>query len=138
VKRIVLISCVSKKLAIRARASDMYLSPLFRRSWLYAEKLLPDAVFILSAKYGLLDPVQEIEPYDITLNTMSSRERMAWADRVLIQLKRRCDFQKDHFVFLAGRKYRAYLVPSMASYEVPMQGLSIGKQLQYLKRHTDE
>jgi hypothetical protein len=39
--------------------------------------------FILSAKYGLVDPGQVIEPYEMTLNRMGRRERQAWAERVL-------------------------------------------------------
>jgi hypothetical protein len=136
VKRLVLISCVSKKLATRARASDLYISTLFRFSWVYANRLLPDAVFILSAKYGLVAPEQEIEPYDTTLNNMSSRDLIDWANRVLAQLGEHADLQRDHFIFLAGYKYRQQLIRNMVSYEVPMLGLSIGKQLQYLKRHS--
>lgn len=34
---------------------------------------------ILSAKYGLLLPDDEIEPYNLTLNDMSSEEVRDWA-----------------------------------------------------------
>jgi hypothetical protein len=37
-------------------------------------KILPDQVFILSAKYSLVGLDDENEPYNLTLNTMSSRE----------------------------------------------------------------
>ena len=50
----VLISCVSKKLDHSAKARDMYISPLFKLSLKYAQKLNPDKIFILSAKYHLL------------------------------------------------------------------------------------
>jgi hypothetical protein len=136
VRKIVLISCVSKKLATKSRACDLYTSPLFRLSWVYANRLLPDAVFILSAKYRLVAPEQEIEPYDTTLNDMSSRDLVDWADGVLAQLGEHADLKRDHFIFLAGYKYRQQLIRKMVSYEVPMLGLPIGKQLQYLKRQT--
>lgn len=137
-KSIVLISCVSKKLDTSARASDLYISPLFRLNWAYANQLLPDAIFILSAKYGLVSPVQVIEPYNVTLNNMSSQEVKDWAECVLGQLSNHADLNRDHFIFLAGQKYRKYLIRAMRSHEIPMQGLSIGKQLQYLKRHIHE
>ena len=137
-KKIVLISCVSKKLSEKAEAHDLYISPLFSLNWAYANQLEPDAIFILSAKYGLLPPNREIEPYNLTLNAMSANEIKNWAKRVLEQLTQQCDVRRDHFIFLAGQNYRKYLIPSMASYAVPMQGLSIGKQLQYLKRHVHE
>jgi len=76
----------------------------------------------------------EIEPYNVTLNNMPAQERKAWAKKVLVQLSEYCNLRQDHFIFLAGQKYRQYLLPQLTSYEIPMQGLPIGKQLQYLKR----
>jgi hypothetical protein len=52
--------------------------------------------------------------------------------RVLYRLSQAADLQEDHFIFLAGQKYRSYLIPRMRSYEVPLEGLPIGKQLQAL------
>lgn len=131
-KRIVLISCVSKKRTYTAKASDLYISPLFSGNLKYARTLKPDAIFILSAKYGLLDLDTEIEPYDTTLNNMSSHQIKEWADQVITKLKIQTDLQNDHFIFLAGERYRKYLLPHLASYEIPLQGMTIGKQLQFL------
>lgn len=138
VKKIIMISCVSKKLPHLAKAQDLYVSPLFRLNLQFARKLQPDAIYILSAKYGLLDLEAEIAPYDLTLNDMATRQVKAWADQVLEQIKRRADLSRDHFVFLAGLRYRKFLVPQLASYEVPMQGLSIGRQLQFLSERVHE
>jgi cytoplasmic iron level regulating protein YaaA (DUF328/UPF0246 family) len=98
----------------------------------YALKLAPDAIFILSAKYGLVGLDDEIEPYDLTLNTMSASEIKRRADNVLRQLSDKADLQNDHFVFLAGAKYRKYLIHHLIHIEIPFQGLTIGKQLQKL------
>jgi len=137
-RRIVLISCVSKKLSEKSKAKDMYISTLFKLNLAYAKKLNPDAIFILSAKHGLLDLDTKIDPYNITLNNMSSNQRKTWADGVAKQLEGRTDLQKDHFIFLAGQNYRKYLAPHIASCEIPLEGLSIGKQLQHLKRVINE
>ncbi len=133
-RKIVLISCASKKGPAKARARDLYTSALFRLNLQYAHKLKPDAVFILSAKYGLLALDDEIEPYNVTLNTMNVTERRAWASNVLDHLNKYSDLARDHFIFLAGKRYYEFLIPSISSYEIPTQGLSIGKQLQYLSR----
>jgi hypothetical protein len=93
-------------------------------------------IFVLSAKYGLLDPDEEIGPYEMTLNNMSSREIKQWAQRVLERLKEAADINRDHFIFLAGEKYRKYLCPHLHAYDVPLQGLRIGEQLQKLKELT--
>ncbi len=131
-RTIVLISCVSKKQPHKLKAKDLYISPLFRKNLAYARKLKPDAIYILSAKYGLLDLETEIEPYDLTLNNMPATEIKVWAGKVIKQLSEQTDVQQDHFVFLAGTKYRKYLTHHISSYEVPMEGMPIGKQLQYL------
>jgi hypothetical protein len=138
VKKIVLISCSSNKVHHKAKAKDLYISPLFVGNLRFARNLKPDSIFILSAKYGLLELDREVEPYNTTLNDMPSAQVKAWADQVVEQLKKQADLQSDHFIILAGEKYRKYLVPHLVSYEVPLQGMPIGKQLQYLATQTYE
>lgn len=135
-KKFVLLSCVSQKLPHKARVEDLYISTLFKLNLKYAKKLAPDGIFVLSALHGLLDLNAEIEPYDVTLNGMSSVEKKAWGKVVIEQLGKRFDLKNDHFVFLAGQNYRQYLISSLASIEVPLEGLPIGKQLQKLKGLT--
>jgi len=130
--RIVLLSCVSKKQNHKSKAKDLYLSPLFKKSLRYAEFLNPDRIFVLSAKYGLVELDEEVEPYDKTLNKMSSDEKIDWANMVLGQLDKVVSVGKDTFIFLAGNNYRKFLLPHIKYYEIPMEGLGIGKQLQWL------
>jgi len=132
-KRIVLISCASKKLSERAKAKDLYTSTLFKLNLKYAGYLEPDDIFVLSAKYGLLDLNRKIEPYDQTLNTMRVSEVHDWAVKVLGQIKEICTLDETEFTFLAGEKYRRYLVPYFKNAQIPLEGLAIGKQLQRLK-----
>jgi cytoplasmic iron level regulating protein YaaA (DUF328/UPF0246 family) len=133
-KKIVLISCVSQKRTQRSKAKDLYLSTLFKKNLAYARRLNPDAIYILSAKYGLLNLETEIDPYNLTLNTMSASEIRSWAEKVLQQLSQVANLNDDHFIFLAGMKYRKYLLPHLRSYEIPLEGLTIGRQLQALSR----
>ena len=135
-KRIVLISCVSQKLPHRAKAKDLYISTLFKLNLRYAEKLNPDGVYILSAKYGLLNLEQEINPYEQTLNNMRANEVKWWANQVIEQIKKICVIEETEFVFLAGEKYRKYLLPHLNNVQIPLKGLRIGEQLQMLKTLT--
>ena len=137
-KRIVLISCASRKLPYRAKAMDIYTSTLFRLSLKYAMKLAPDAIFILSAKHRLLSLEQEIEPYEQTLNNMHSSEIKIWAHHVIEQLREVCSIDESEFTFLAGNKYREYLLCHIKKDNVviPLEGLRIGEQLQKLKGLT--
>lgn len=135
-KRIVLISCVSKKRTHSAKGKDLYISPLFNLNLKYARKLNPDAIFILSAKYGLLDLEREVSPYEQTLNNMRVDEIKQWADCVIEEIRQISDIEETEFVFLAGEKYRKYLLPHIKNVQIPLKGLPIGKQLQRLKELT--
>lgn len=136
--RIVLISCASQKLKKQTKARELYVSILFKLNLKYAEKLTPDHIFILSAKYGLVTLDQEIEPYDQTLNMMSSSEVKKWANQILDQLREYCSTEETEFVFLAGERYRKHLLPHLKNIQIPLQGLGIGKQIQKLKKLIDE
>lgn len=136
-KLIVLIGCARKKCIFKSVAKEMYISPLFRLNLKYAHKLKPDAIFILSAKYGLLSLKDQIEPYDITLNKMTAIQRKSWSLKIINQLAIDFDLQKDHFIVLAGIRYRQFLLPYMSSYDIPLRGLPIGKQIQFLKREVE-
>ena len=135
--KITLISCVSKKQSIRSVASKLYTSSLFKFNLRYAQKIHSDKIFILSAKYGLITLDEEIEPYDITLNNMRASERENWAEMVVEKLRGLANLHKDRFVLLAGVRYREHLLPHFNSYEIPMKGLKIGQQLQFLKRQLE-
>ncbi|MFA5061082.1 MAG: DUF6884 domain-containing protein [Candidatus Pacearchaeota archaeon] len=132
--KIVLISCVSKKLNKKSKAQDLYISTLFKKNLTYAKSLDSDKIFILSAKYGLLRLDEEIEPYDKNLNKMRSNEIKEWANSVLNQLKKSADIENDEFIVLVGRNYRKFLLPYLKNYKIPMLGLSIGKQIQWLSK----
>lgn len=134
--KIILISCSSKKLSYLAKAKEIYISPLFKLNVKYAIFLKPDKIFILSAKYGLLDLEQEIEPYNLTLNSMKDAEIKTWAEKVLKNLKKHADLNNDEFIFLAGEKYRRHLVPEINKYHIPLKDFGIGKQLKFLKENT--
>jgi len=132
-QKIVLLSCVSKKLSHEAKASELYTSPLFKYNLKYALSFQPDKIFVLSAKYGLVKLDDIIQPYELTLNKMKSEEIQFWANQVLTSLRKEADFNFDQVIFLAGLKYRKYLTPHIKNYTVPLQGLGIGRQLKFLK-----
>ncbi len=135
-----LISCVSKKRSSAAEAKNLYDSALFAKSRMFVEQHC-DSWFILSAKYGLVEPAEVIEPYEETLNAKSRRERDEWADRVWAMLRQRLR-PDDHVTILAGERYRESIVPLMTEYgchvDVPIQGLGIGRQLQWLSSQIEQ
>lgn len=137
-KNIVLISCVSKKLDRKSTAEKIYTSSLFKKNLTYAKSLKPSGIYILSAKHGLLKLTDEIEPYDKTLNKMRVDERKEWSKVVVNQLKSVADLKNDEFTFLAGDRYRKYLLTELNRVKIPMQGLKIGEQLQWLTKQNSK
>lgn len=137
--RIALVSCVKAKLSVPAPARELYTSPLFRGLRRYAMDQA-DAWFILSAEYGLLHPDQVVAPYERTLIGMPSIDRRRWEERVLAQLLPALPSAAEVLI-LAGKPYRDYLEPVLREHgclvSIPMEGLAIGKQLQFLKRCQD-
>ena len=132
-RTIALISCGKSKLGCSAPACRLYTGALFKKSLAYARHINADAIYILSANYGLLELMQEIMPYEKTLNGMSSSDVERWAKTVLEQLRSRTDLATDRFVILAGMAYRSRLVPHLANVELPLNGLRFGEQLKFLK-----
>lgn len=137
-KKIVLISCASKKLAYKSKAKDLYISTLFRFSLAYAKKLKPDKVFILSAKYGLLNLNDEIATYNETLNNKPVSDIKIWAEKVVFKLGKIANLQNDIFIFFAGKKYREFILPHIKYYKIPLKGLRIGEQLRFLKNKLEQ
>jgi hypothetical protein len=128
-KKIVLLSCVATKLPHAAPAKELYNSPLFKKSLMYAELINPDDIVILSAKHYVLPIDKVIDPYDKTLLNMSGEEVREWAVQVLKILADKYDLDNDHFIILAGDKYRKFITPQLNHWVAPLTGLRIGQQL---------
>lgn len=129
-----LVSCVSVKRPVPAPSKDLYTSNWFRKARACVEAA-GCPWYILSAKYGLVDPNSTIDPYDRTLKTMSVNSRRARASDVIEHLAPR--LADVHSVtFLAGKTYREFLEPELRrrglTIYVPMEGLGIGQQLSWL------
>lgn len=133
---VVCLSCVKSKKGSTCRAEEMYVSALFSKMLAYAKSLHPKKIYILSAKYGLLNLDDVIEPYELTLKNLTVRERESWAAKVLKKMRKDVDLKTDQFIFLAGMPYRENLLPHIENYAVPMEGLSFGLQLQWLDEHV--
>lgn len=131
----VFLSCVSEKADHKCRAEELYLSPLFQKSLAYARTLNPDNIYILSAKYFVVDLDEEISPYDVTLKDMNADQKREWVDNVLKKCEEKGINRDDETVFLAGHAYLDYLIEYFSNYTIPYQdaGLEgIGYILQWL------
>jgi|SRR6516165_7394524 hypothetical protein len=129
-----LISCVSKKRSGSTQARDLYISDWFLKARAYVEATR-SPWFILSAKYELVSPDRILAWYNTTLNKMSMPARQVWAERVKAQMETDLPCV-DRIIVLAGVRYREFLMDYLRQrariVEVPMEGLTIGRQLRYL------
>lgn len=105
---LVLVGCVKTKRAATSAAKDLYKSPLWRCRRAYAESL-GCPWYILSAKYGLLDPEKRIDTYDLALKDLRAKCRREWSSRVLDALKCRFPSLRNKVVEIhAGAAYVQY------------------------------
>ena len=121
-----LVACGKKKLDKPAPARELYQGDLFKKAAAYCEKNY-DKWFILSAKHGLLDPDEVVEPYEMTLNKMTSAQVDAWAQEVASRLN------GSTYYLHAGKEYqriRYYL----DKYVIPVPTVGIGKKLKWYKQ----
>ena len=136
-RALVLISCSKSKLSHEAAARDLYCSPAFEMKRAIVERD-GAAWVILSAKHGVVEPTQTIEPYDTTLTTMGVVSRRNWtrsALPTLIALAKGF----DRVVSLAGQRYTENLLGPLADEGIevtePMKGLRQGEQLAWLLKN---
>lgn len=137
-KKVILLSCVSKKANEKAKAKDLYLSPLFKKSLAYAYKLKPDAIYILSAKHHLLELDSVIEPYDVTLNKMKKNDRLNWGKKVIELLEWKVDLESDRFIILAGNNYILPIKDSLIHIEQPFYKMRLGERLSFLNKKLED
>ena len=134
--RICLVACVKGKRGAPAPAKELYRSAWFRKARRYAEQS-GAPWFILSDKHGLVHPDTELAPYEKHIGKMPASDRRAWARRVRAQMDAELP-PAGEVVILAGLRYRQYLASYLAQrfdkVSIPMEGLGIGEQLQWLNR----
>jgi hypothetical protein len=134
-RHVVLVGCVSQKERVALPAKRLYRSALFRGRRSYAEAS-SQPWFIISAHYGLVDPDQVIEPYDLRISQLGRFERDAWVRQVVAALAERLGGLDGVTVELhAGDDYasalRAPLEQAGAAMARPLQGVRLGEQLHW-------
>lgn len=127
------IACGKSKLTESAEAVHLYTGQLFRRRLEFALARSGKPPRILSAKHGVLDPEQIVEPYDQTLAKKRKAERERWSFDVAGRLLR-TTVAGDRLFVLAGALYvdgwSAALRASGRQVDHLFRGLPMGKQLQ--------
>lgn len=140
--KLILVSCVALKREGTHQAKDLYTSIWFNKARAAVEES-GHRWMILSSLYGLIGPDRYVATYEKTLNAMRKAERLEWAEMVMTDLILTVTALGgiDEIVFLAGHRYRQDLIPLIRrelpdlKISVPMEGLQIGYQLQWLNEN---
>jgi hypothetical protein len=139
--RIFLVSCVAGKATTAQPARTLYVSDWFSKARAYVEAT-DRPWYILSALHGLVRPDRVVEPYDFTWSQSDPDDRIrrqTWS-RCTASNLRDCAPESARLVVLAGGDYREFLVPALKcrgfAVEVPLAGMGIGQQKQWLLQHT--
>lgn len=126
------INCGKQKQQKQCRAGDMYTSSFFKMNLEHAKSQCKKVV-ILSAKYGVLELDDIIQPYDLALATFDKTKIKKWAIRTNRQLRYRIG--KDQtFYCLASNKYKTAL--NGLDVIDPLIGLDLYKRTKWLKENT--
>lgn len=125
------IACSSEKRPAAAPARDLYQGQSFKLALELAE-LLADRTVILSAKHGVVHPLEHLVPYDEAIQTKGPADRAAWGRAVSAQL-RLCAARDGEVLVLAPQSYVQHIpVPRGLTWFQPMNGLGIGQQKRWL------
>jgi hypothetical protein len=146
VSKIILIGCGKTKRQERSAAAELYTGSLFRARLAYAQAS-GCPWWIISAKYGLVDPFQLIGPYDLTIADLPILERAVWGldvvhaiiDRLPDSIQTAQDLRKVTVEIHAGADYADLLagmvVVAGMTEARPMRGMSQGAQMAAYKSH---
>lgn len=139
-KTVILIACGKEKRKEASKAKNLYKGSYFKKTLEYAyilSKKYKADIYILSAKYGLLDIDKIIYPYNFTLNDVNERYKKNWSYRVIKKLNKKIK-KTDRVIFLAGKNYNKYLKMYYKNNLEPLEGLRIGEKMKRLNELIEE
>ena len=139
-KSIYLVACTKRKQNKQAPAEALYVSDWFKKAKAYTLQHT-NTWYILSDKYGLVEPSTLLNPYESTIvKNGTILQKRKWAENVLTDLLK-VSKPQDEITFLAGKQYQKYLVPELETLgytvHIPMENLRFGFQLQWLKQQVE-
>lgn len=112
-KKIALLSCTKDKLLYKSKVKDLYSPSIYFKNTLQKiQKENFDYIYVISAKHGVLELDQEINPYDFTLSQLKVLEKRDWARNILKQLKEKnISLTQDNFYSFLDKEYLDWLNP---------------------------
>lgn len=112
-KYVALVMCSDAKMQTQGQAKQVYRGKLARKSLSWAASNC-DHAFFLSASLGLVDPNEVIQPYNLSIRTLSSVQKKLWSLSVVSSLVS---------VFPDSHNYRLLALTSK-HYTSPLRGIA--------------
>jgi hypothetical protein len=129
---VVLVGCSSSKAPAARPAGELFTGAAFTKARDLAQRGSAPW-YVLSAKFGLLDPTEVVAPYDVYLADQPPQYRTAWGAWVVAQLGLRQSLAGAVVEVHAGRAYCEPLIAPLAAAGAtlvePLAGLSQGRRL---------
>lgn len=135
-----LVGCGKAKRSVACKARELYTGNLFRLSLAYALERC-EVVYIVSAKHGLVELDQVLEPYEQSLRGVTAADRCAWARSVWGAVGHRHQLRGGDLVsclVLVGQLYAEPLLGAGVQLGLnvellePLRGMPIGRRLSFL------
>ena len=131
---IALVSCGKRKSDSPCCAKDMYNSARFQGFKTILETFdLP--WYIMSAKYGLLSPDDEISPYDMCLTNCTAEYRKKWAESILKKLQNYPT--ATAFSVMANNDYSRDIVPLLEKAGFVVEAPFLGREEEYVAQYIE-
>lgn len=131
---IVVIGCGKDKSGLHGEALYLYRGQLFEAHRRLAIALRPRAIYVVSAKYGLVRADQVIETYDLRLADLDKAARQEWARQVAKQVEDEIEDDGERVVVLAGKLYSAWTEHVRARVITLLEGLTVCERRKAVRR----
>lgn len=135
-QRILLMSTANRKRKGILAARHLYISPMFQLGLNYANQFDTDAFFLLSAKYGLLDPEKELSAYPETMSSLKKDDIKEWANAIVEQLKNNFDLEETEVIVLALSRFAKPISMLLPKYKAPLLGMTMSEALAFLRNNS--
>ena len=131
---VAIIPCTNQKSTVPGPACEVWQGANFQLTLYHAQKWY-DRVFIMSYKYGLIDPDLEIEPYDVNIQYASAEEKLEWWWQIKEQIKDLAKENPDLIAVYTGkyerrRFIREFIRNGYRNILTPWENARIGQRMQ--------
>lgn len=130
---VAIIPCTNQKSDHPAPAREVWVGHHFQLVLAHAE-MFYDRVFVMSYKYGLIDPDFHIEPYDIDIKNSKAADKLRWWFNLRSDIRLLSSWNPLLVALYTGdierdRIMREFVRSGTRQVILPFEGLSIGKRM---------